>query len=445
MGRQADSPTESNGPIFHKSEDWWIVVGDKDVVPSLEMGIRFAHVGETVAVWSHSKFAYGPSTRHYGIKDSNNDTTSSSSSFFELPPDSNVRYEVTVKQLASSQERTDNSWHWILTTAESKKNIGNDAYAHEWSNGQGKTRIKYIYEKAAKELVLLVDQPQEEGDADAKPDEDKTETDETCDSANEKDTIKDDEDNKALLREKARVMLVDCLNNIVAVHLRAKEYHAAKEAAVKVLQRDPSNFKGLIRAAKAALLDPASSYEEVNAAIKAAAEKATGVQESDLVALRLDFQRRKLAYEKRSKQMYSKALGGGGKSTSTKTAEESNATSSEPTTNGEDSSVPLTESNALSDSLDREVVTEGTPKEGEKKPFCWSDRTTWPWSTIMAYIFQLSLPFVMWSVAQRFRADRPLDGATTASTSTVDPADVFRAASAKLVAGQESTGFDEEF
>ncbi|KAL7570195.1 hypothetical protein ACA910_020027 [Epithemia clementina (nom. ined.)] len=452
VGRQAASPDDTDGPIFQEAENWWVVVGDKDVVPGLEMGIRFGHVGETIAVWSHSKFAYGISTRrHYNVSNNNKDgdtasnisgeqggagTPSSSLNYYELPPQSNVRYEVTIKQLVSTQERTENSFHWILTAAESKKNIGNDAYAYEWSNGQGKSRIKYIYEKAAKELQFVVDSMNGENDDDGakastkdKAGEEAKENDSKTTSPSSPSSPENDEnddpgkpkdDQKLLLREKTSSMLVDCLNNIVAVHLRAKEYHAAKEAAVKVLQRDPDNFKGLIRAAKAALLDPASSYEEVNAAIKAAAEKATGVQESDLAALRMDFQRRKHAYEQKSREMYSKALGGPGKRDSVPDQ------SMLPTTddsNGSAIATADTSDKNASVSPKTPGSTETVPDLGNgEKSFSWSDLSTWPWSSILAYIFQLALPFVMWTIAQQFRADRPI---VTATSMTTEPEGEF--------------------
>ena len=419
IGREAASTQDCNGPIFHKAVDWWIVVGDKDVVPSLEMGIRFAHVGETVAVWSKSKYAYGLGTRRYQpngdgeVVGSIEGAASSSSSPYELPPESNVRYEVTVKRLASSEERTENSLEWMIATAESKKTIGNDAYANEWSSGLGKTRIKYIYEKAVKELELIVDQEEEQDEEDK-----------------ENATINTDgnNNNRALLRLKAKSLLVDCLNNIAAVHLRAKEYHAAKEAAVKVLQRDANNFKGLIRAAKAALLDPASSYEEVNAAIQAAAEKAIGVQEMDLAKLRADFQRRKQAYEQKSKSMYAKALGGTGSATKKSVA-------------GSSSNEEETSAGNLSS--DHEGQNEPQQqREVKPKPFTWSDLTTWPWSSILAYAFQLALPFVMWSMAQRFRADLPQPAADGEREAAAFPSPDVEFPSLSSSANDDSQGFN---
>ena len=347
IGRQVDSPSDetNDAPIFHDVKDVWIILGDKDVLPVVEMGIRYCPVGETVTVWGHSKFAYGFSKRTHEK--------------YELPPNSNVQYDITVKKLISGQERDAHKLKWCVTATESKKNIANDAYQNEWSDGQGKARIRYLYEKAAKELELVIDGVQKEPEDEA-----------------EKEYF-----------EKAKAILMDCLNNIAAVEIRAKEYHLAKEAAVRVLQREPNNFKGLIRAAKAALLDPASSYEEVDAALAAAAEKANDVQAKDLEKLMSDFVRRKQAYEQRSKKMYAKAFGGDKsktKPTSSEVVDETKEDSEE--------AAELTEAT----SSDPAPETTEPIMIPEKEPFSWSKPRTWPWWSIGAYAFQLSMPFVMY-------------------------------------------------
>eukprot|EP00980_Cylindrotheca_fusiformis_P030728 scaffold25316_cov215-Cylindrotheca_fusiformis.AAC.1 len=63
-------------------------------------------------------------------------------------------------------------------------------------------------------------------------------------------------------RHQVQQVMLDSLNNIVAVYLRQKEFHKAKQAAVEVLKQDPKNVKALLRAAKASLLDNASTMEE---------------------------------------------------------------------------------------------------------------------------------------------------------------------------------------
>jgi hypothetical protein len=36
--------------------------GEGDVLPALEMAVCFLESGQTVWVWSHSKYAFGPGT-----------------------------------------------------------------------------------------------------------------------------------------------------------------------------------------------------------------------------------------------------------------------------------------------------------------------------------------------------------------------------------------------
>jgi len=63
VGRLASSPSETDGSIFQSTKGWFIVVGDGDVVPALELAIRFMKSGETARVWSHSKYAFSAGMR----------------------------------------------------------------------------------------------------------------------------------------------------------------------------------------------------------------------------------------------------------------------------------------------------------------------------------------------------------------------------------------------
>lgn len=266
VGRVAAGTTAVDGPVFHEAKDWLLVIGEKDVVPALEMGIRFMGQGQTAAVWSHSKYAYGPGVRSWN--DSN------------LPPHSAVLYTVTLKRVLPAENLLQRSFQ--LKLCQSKKTIANDIYNNDdvINDHYAKSRALHIYNRAAEMLDHMLLQSAD-GTAD------------------------DGFDPLA-----ARECLLDCLNNIAAVHLRCRSYHAAKEACVAVLEKDSHNFKALLRAAKAALLDPASSYEEVDAAISAAAEQCDTSPETGLSKeverLRSDFTRRRVAHQKREKQMYSK-------------------------------------------------------------------------------------------------------------------------------------------
>jgi hypothetical protein len=319
VGRLAQGKNDDDGPIFQEAKDWLVVVGEKDVLPALEMGIRFMKVGQRAVVWSHSKFAYGPSSRKHGD--------------YELPPDSSVRYEITVKSVASS-DLIVNEPAFQIKIALSKKLIGNDVYLHEWSDGHGKARAKLLYKRAADMMEYLFQSKQDDH----------------------------------VTREEAMEIMLDCLNNIAACHLRAKEFHQAKEAAVKVLSHDPDNLKGMVRAAKAALLDPASSYEEVEAAIAAA--ETDHADDSDVRKLRIELKQRKQAYKKRTKEMFSKP------------SKNEQPSKKEPAT-------VLEERNSANDDETENAETELTIRWWRKN---WRQ---WEWKNIiLPYGFQLLLPFL---------------------------------------------------
>ena len=251
IGQCASDRDDDTGTIFHNVKDWIIIVGDKEVTPALEMGVRFMKQGERAVVYSHSKFAYGPLQRRYGS--------------YELPPHSNVTYHIHVKSVISSDE-TIGSASFQLELAKNKKNIGNDVYANEWSDGQGENKVLMLYKKAGDAMSNILG-----GD---------------------------------ILQEEAKEVLIDCLNNTSAVHMRTKHYGKAKEAATQVLIHDPNNIKALLRAAKAAMLDPSCSFDESNAAIHAAEEVDT--DNVDVKKLRAEIQRRQRDYKIKSKAIMAK-------------------------------------------------------------------------------------------------------------------------------------------
>lgn len=63
VARIADGRLSTDGPIIQEVKDWFIVVGDGDVLPALELSIRFMDSGSTARVWSHSKYAFSSGTR----------------------------------------------------------------------------------------------------------------------------------------------------------------------------------------------------------------------------------------------------------------------------------------------------------------------------------------------------------------------------------------------
>eukprot|EP00536_Pseudo-nitzschia_multiseries_P001488 jgi/Psemu1/181266/e_gw1.19.100.1 len=283
-GRIAKDRNSLDGVLFQKIDSWLIVVGDADVLPALEMGIRFMKVDQTALIWSHSKFALGKGTRTTIAED-----TSANNELKSVPPNSNVMYRVTVRQKVMDTSRLNP--YFTIQKALTKKNIANDIYQNEWCKPpktsedadcrQAMKRALRLYARAAKEMETLLD-----GTYFKHVEEDHPQ------------------------RHESLQILVDSLNNIVAVHMQQKEYHEAKAAAVEVLKIDPNNIKGLLRVALATQLDPASTLEEASAAIKAA-ESLLGMKsgyEKELKRLKSQLKEKQQNYKWRTKAMFGNKL-----------------------------------------------------------------------------------------------------------------------------------------
>jgi hypothetical protein len=287
-GWVASDKSVTSGPNFQVEKGWLILVGDGDILPALEMGVRFMGTGQTALIWSHPKYALGLGTRKFM------DTT--------VPPNSSVMYKVTVVQKVVDTSRLNP--YFTIQKAITRKKIANDIYQHEWcpppktsddpSCEQSMARATKLYTKAAKEMETLLD-----GTYFQQVEEDHPQ------------------------RKESQGILLDALNNIVAVYLRQKDYHEAKLAAVNVLQKDPNNIKALMRAAKAALLDPASTMEEASEAIKAAESEITyknPEEEKELKRLKVQLKRKQVEYKQKSKEMFGNKLTSAATTTTTNTA-----------------------------------------------------------------------------------------------------------------------------
>ena len=359
VGRVASEEGMDNldGPIFQETKDCWVVVGDKDVTPALELGFRFMKEGEEGLIYSHSKYGYGPLTRTNGD--------------FELSPDSNIVYEVNLKRVVG--DFPDAAFE--IEIAQHKKQNGNDKYQNEWSNGHGMHKALHLYRKGADLMSNLLVKLQKNDDAtgdDAPPDDDD-----------------DDNDKRELYQQQAFSLLLDCLNNTSAVLLKAKEYGKAKLAATEVLAKDPNNMKALLRAARAALLDPAGTFEESDAALQAAQD--VDPNHKDLKQLWADYHRRKRDYEKKSKAMYAKMMMQSDDSKKKKAT--TNETMTEASLVKEDSINPQpTTDDKVDESLPmdaRGVDVAETVPTWTFKDYVWKYRY---------YILQLIMPFITYFV-----------------------------------------------
>ena len=92
VARIAEDRSCTDGPVVQEAKDWFIVIGDGDVTPALELSIRFMESGSTALVWSHSKYAFSNGTRIYDRGQA-------------LPPHSNVLFEVTLNSIILDTSR----------------------------------------------------------------------------------------------------------------------------------------------------------------------------------------------------------------------------------------------------------------------------------------------------------------------------------------------------
>jgi tetratricopeptide (TPR) repeat protein len=200
-------------------------------------------------------------------------------------------YEVAVRKIVMDNSRL-NPYSTIQKSL-TRKNIANDIYQHEWckppkedsddpSCDAAMTRAIRLYNKAAKEMETLL-------------------------QGNYFNQVEEDHPQ----RIQSQQLLLDSLNNIVAVYMKQNEYYKAKKAAVEVLKQDPKNLKGILRAAKSALLDPASTMEEVKAALEAAESEITYKnpnEEKELKRLKTLFKKKQQEYKQKTKEMFGDKL-----------------------------------------------------------------------------------------------------------------------------------------
>ena len=340
------------------------------------------HVGETAVVWSHSKYAYGLGGRTYRSTEHNNSVV------YELPPESNVAYEITVLSKVESLDEPET----ILQFTQARKEQANDQYQDEWSRGAGKTRIKQAYERIARDMEGLLQTP--EGLSES-------------------------------VIATAHNLRIDALNNITAVLLRAGEFHAAKTAAVAVLELEPQNFKALIRAAKAALMDPSSEFIEVEKALEAAAAHAdSDTVQDDLRKLTQEFTRRKQAYDQVSKQMYQKAFDANSKAKdkSLSSSKERNA----PSTDAKGKRDKMKEPSATALSSDSSSVetkskdSDNIQSTSSTQPITWRD---WAIRHVLPFAFQFLVTIIMWFFLKQKRSTQT---ATSPQSSTSEgPSEEF--------------------
>jgi len=123
-----------NKGFFIRQENTVVVLGDGDVLPGLEMGVRFCPVGCTSEVKFDSKFGYGSWGRR------------GSDGFIPVPPSTDLYFKFTVHEIISVIDDVE--------LALMKKRIGNESFKYDLDNGE---KALNVYNKAISLLDAEID------------------------------------------------------------------------------------------------------------------------------------------------------------------------------------------------------------------------------------------------------------------------------------------------
>jgi len=259
-----DENNKINPPdIFVHKQQCLVTLGDGDVVPILEMALRFIPLNESGIVRSDARFGYGPK----GYQSTSN---------HQHPSNTCVEVFVTIKSIISSENNKFTSAEFVIERGLAKKQLGNEAL----NNEHNPYRALNLYQSSVQLLQSYL-----ESLNDTPP-----------------------STNKAEIIQQSTHIIIDCLNNASLVHYQTKNYSKAKELATQVLASyDIQNVRALYRAAKASMMDPGGSYEESKAAIDAATD-ILGKDHTDVKRLFHEWKRKKLETRRREKALFSKMV-----------------------------------------------------------------------------------------------------------------------------------------
>lgn len=242
VGRQADNLQHMDGPIFQQAKSWLVTVGDPfSLTRPIESALLQMSEGQTAQVYVEGSSRYHPFNdvvrKHYKAGESEP---------YVVPAQSSLLFEISANQIVMDTSKL-NPYFTIQKTL-TLKNIANDLYQNEWqliakqrphddtptttsigssSSKNSRERAIYLYEKTAKLMRVLLGGTYF---ASVEPDHPQ--------------------------RKQSQTILMDSLNNIIAVYLRAKRWKQAREAAQIALKEDSKNVKAQLRNVKAHVLDP---------------------------------------------------------------------------------------------------------------------------------------------------------------------------------------------
>lgn len=210
---------QSNGTIFEVGKRKMLRVGDGDVPPGLELGLRQLRNGTKCVVRANSRFAYGEVGR----------PASPEEGTLEVPPNADIEWRIEAHRLWY-KEADEISPQEQLIDARNKKELGNEHFHHEnWRKAASN------YQEILKGLnVWNFDEGTEE-------------------------------------RGEAETIYVDCGNNLVFALMKMDEWLKAERAICDVLTVSPQHKKALYRAIQVSL--HLSKWPEAQAALTIALEE----------------------------------------------------------------------------------------------------------------------------------------------------------------------------
>ena len=187
-----------------------VQIGENDVIPGLELGLRYAHIGDKFKIRVSNRFAYGPKGRSNSTPNNNNNNDNDDS----IPPDSNLEYDVIIHNIIFNPEEYN-----IIEAITLRKECGN-----RWFSYNDFIKAAHAYSKGVKIAEA---------------------------------NLTDENDSN---HDIIQALYVACLNNLAACHLSAAQFSKAKEICIRVLELEPNNIKALLRAARTSLA--LHDYEE---------------------------------------------------------------------------------------------------------------------------------------------------------------------------------------
>lgn len=201
-----------SGGTFADIKSAKATLGDGDVCPGLELGLRHMKVGATCLIKCVSRFAYGPSS-----------FPPLSGGTVPVPPDSDVEFEVTLLNVKAMEKGPAD-----MTAAEKvefalfRKNIGNALFA------------SHDYNKAARCYAQGLEIAQGA-------------------IQQEKEAAKEANNADIQTSSAASSVAVTCANNTAAAYIKLENYKKVLEVTDVALVLDPSNAKALYRKGQAHL------------------------------------------------------------------------------------------------------------------------------------------------------------------------------------------------